>query len=189
MKIDPTSSAIVVVDMQRDFCDASGRLFVPGARRIVPRIKDLISSSRKHNIPIIFTQDWHMPDDPEFDAWGEHCVMDTEGAEVIEELRGEGYLIRKRRYSAFFGADLDLFLRERNTKTLVIAGVVTNICVLHTAADATLQGYNVIVPSDCVAARDDYDQEYAMHHISSVFKGKIISSGEIEWKNQIDPPL
>jgi nicotinamidase/pyrazinamidase len=56
-------------------------------------------------------------------------------------------------------------------------GVVTNICVLHTAIDAALRGYELIVPEDCVAALSDYEQDYGVWHIKSVLKGTITRSG------------
>ncbi|MBA7544586.1 hypothetical protein ES705_36947 [subsurface metagenome] len=62
---------------------------------------------------------------------------------------------------------------------MILAGVVTNICVLHTAIDASLRGYETIVPEDCVAALSDYEQEYGLRHIKSVLKGTITSSGNI----------
>lgn len=181
-KLDPKTTAIIVVDMQRDFCLEEGALFVgEGVKEIIPNIRSLINEAKKHGTLVVFTQDWHTPDDPEFDNWGKHCVAGTEGVKIIDELSTEDYCVRKRRYSAFFGTDLDLFLRERNIKTLVIVGVVTNICVLHTAGDASSLGYEIILPKDCVLALSDYDQEYALHHISFLFMGKVILLKELEF--------
>lgn len=187
--LDPKTTAIIVVDMQRDFCHKDGSLFIgEDVKKIIPEIKSLINKAKTHNAPVVFTQDWHTPDDPEFDNWEKHCVLGTEGVKIIEDLFNESkeyYAVRKRRYSAFFGTDLDLYLRERNIKTLVISGVVTNICVLHTAGDAASLGYGIIIPKDCVLALNNYDQKYGLHHISFLFKGKIILQNELNFGEKL----
>ncbi|MHC1566982.1 MAG: cysteine hydrolase family protein [Candidatus Syntropharchaeia archaeon] len=175
-------SALIVVDMQKDFCHEDGRLYVgESVKKIIPNIRFLIEKAKEKEIPIVFTQDWHRRDDREFDVWGEHCIEGTEGAEIIDEVKTEGYVVRKRRYSAFFGTDLDLCLRENKIETLVICGVVTNICVLHTAGDAVLRGYKVVIPKDCVAALRDYDQEYGLYHMDFLFKALITDSDKINF--------
>ena len=100
---------------------------------------------------IVFAQDWHSHDDNEFEIWGQHCVRETQGAEEIDEflpLVKEAHVIRKQKYSAFFGTDLDAHLKEKGIRLLIIVGVATNICVMHTAIDATHRGYELIVPFD-----------------------------------------
>jgi nicotinamidase-related amidase len=178
--LNPEDSALIVVDMQEDFCYANGALFVGGAvETIIPRIRGLIEKARRKKVQVIFTQDWHSPDDDEFDIWGRHCVRDTEGAEIIDEFLpflNEAFVVKKQRYSAFFGTDLDAHLQEQGIRTVILVGVVTNICVLHTAIDASLRGYEPVVPEDCVASVNSYGQEYGLRHIKSVLKGAITDS-------------
>ena len=171
--------ALIVVDMQKDFCYKDGALYVNGVERIFEPTRKVIEAARK-SMPIIFTQDWHREDDSEFKIWPKHCIMNTRGAEIIDELnpRKEDYFIKKRRYSAFYCTDLDLLLRELNVKRLYICGVVTNICVLHTAGDAVLRGYDVTILRDCTAALSDYEYEYGIRHMKNVFKAEIIDSEE-----------
>jgi len=170
-------SALIVVDMQKDFCYPEGRLFGGNhlSKIFVPNSKAVESARGK--MPVIFTQDWHRKDDPEFAIWPEHCIANTEGAEIINELevKDEDYIVRKRRYSAFFGTDLDLTLRELGVDKLYLTGVLTNICVLHTAGDAVLRGYKVAVIKDCTAALNDYDYQYALKHMENVFNAEIIT--------------
>ncbi len=168
-------SAFIVVDMQKDFCYPDGKLY--GGDHIADifePISKAIEGAREKMV-IVFTQDWHRKDDPEFKIWPEHCLAGSEGAEIIDELevKEEDYIIRKRRYSAFFGTDLDLTLRELGIKKLYISGVLTNICVLHTAGDAVLRGYEVAVLKDCTAALNEYDYEYALRHMENVFRAEI----------------
>jgi nicotinamidase-related amidase len=171
--------ALVVVDMQKDFCYRDGRLYINGAEKIFDSTAEVVKVARGR-MPVIFTQDWHREDDVEFKIWPKHCIMNTTGAEVIDELdiKEEDYFIKKRRYSAFFGTDLDLLLRELGIKTIYICGVATNICVLHTAGDAVLRGYDVKILRDCTAALSDYEYEYGLRHMEKVFMADLITSGD-----------
>jgi len=169
--------ALIVVDMQKDFCYKNGALYIQGAEEIFDTTSKVVKKARGI-IPVIFTQDWHREDDEEFRIWPRHCIAGSEGAEIIEELgpTQKDYFVRKRRYSAFFGTDLDLLLRELRVLDVFVCGVATNICVLHTAGDAAIRGYRVSVIRDCTKAPSDYDYEYALKHMKEVFNAKIISS-------------
>jgi nicotinamidase-related amidase len=171
--------ALVVVDMQKDFCYKNGALYIQGAEEIFETTREAVKKARGR-IPVIFTQDWHREDDGEFKIWPKHCIAGSEGAEIIDELEAtqKDYLVRKRRYSAFFGTDLDLLLRELKVLEVFVCGVATNICVLHTAGDAAIRGYRVSVLQDCTKALNDYDYEYALRHMKNVFNANIISSKE-----------
>jgi|Deesub1362A_J573_1020465.scaffolds.fasta_scaffold00619_14 nicotinamidase-related amidase len=177
------STAVIVVDMQKDFCYPDGSLFAgEHVKEIFSPLRDFIARARKQSL-VIFTQDWHRKDDPEFKIWPSHCIMGTEGAEVIDELeaRETDYFIRKRRYSAFFSTDLDLVLRENGCRNIVLSGVLTNICVLHTAADAVSRGYEVWLLKDCTKALADYDYEYAINHMENVLNVKITDSSKFSF--------
>jgi nicotinamidase-related amidase len=173
--------ALIAVDMQKDFCYKNGALYIQGAEEIFESMEKVVRIARG-KIPVIFTQDWHREDDEEFRIWPRHCIADTEGAEIIEELEPtrRDYFVRKRRYSAFFGTDLDLLLRELKVLEVFVCGVATNICVLHTAGDAAIRGYRVSVLRDCTKALTDYDYEYALRHMKNVFNANIISSEEFD---------
>lgn len=171
--------ALLVVDMQKDFCYRSGSLYIQGVESIFEATRKVVKDARR-KMPVIFTQDWHREDDEEFKIWPKHCIMNKEGAEIIDELepKPEDYFIRKRRYSAFFGTDLDLLLRELKVEDVYICGVATNICVLHTAGDAAIRGYRVSIIKDCTKALSDYDYEYALKHMKNVFNAGIMTSEE-----------
>jgi nicotinamidase/pyrazinamidase len=179
----PEECALIVEDMQKDFCNEDGALFIGDrVNEIIARISRLIERAIGKKVHLIFAQDWHSPDDDEFEIWGQHCVRETPGAEVIDvfaPLLKEAHIIRKQRYSDFFGTDLDAHLKEKGIRILIIVGVATNICVMHTAIDATHRGYELIVPADCVAAFSDHEHEYGLLHIKTILKGTITSSGDI----------
>ena len=171
---------LLVIDMQKDFCYQNGTLYIGDhVKQIFEPLSGVINKARS-KIPIIFTQDWHRRDDPEFKIWKPHCIAGSEGAEIIDELnpKDEDYFIKKRRYTAFFGTDLDLLLRELNVKKIYLSGVVTSVCVLHTAADAFMRGYTLALLKDCTAGLTNYDYEYAIKHMKNVLKAEIITSEE-----------
>ncbi|MFP3297336.1 MAG: isochorismatase family cysteine hydrolase [Vulcanisaeta sp.] len=183
--LDPSKTAVVVVDMQNDFVKPNGKLYVPTAQATVPAIRKLLEKARDANVPIIYTQDWHFKNDPEFRIWGEHCVMNTWGAEIIDELKpmSDDILIRKRRYDAFFGTDLDYVLRHVvHANTLVIVGTVANICVLHTAGSAALNWYNVVVPIDGISALDEFDYYAALRQVTFLYKGILTKVDSIRFR-------
>ena len=173
---------LVVVDMQKDFCYENGALYIgEHVRRIFDPLRRVIEGAREREIPIVFTQDWHREDDAEFKIWPKHCIAGSEGAEIIDELdpRPGDIYVKKRRYSAFFGTDLDLTLRELVANGLIVAGVVTNICVLHTVADAVMRGYEVTVLEDCTTALNERDHEYGIEHMKNVLRAEILRSDEL----------
>ncbi len=170
--------ALLVIDMQKDFCYENGALYIGDhVKKIFDPMRKVIKYLRD-KIPVIFTQDWHRENDTEFNIWPKHCIQNTWGAEIVDELdpSEEDYFVRKRRYSAFFGTDLDLILNELKVDELIVCGVVTNICVLHTVADAVMRGYKVKVLKDCTTALTQYDYDYGMKHMQDVLNAEIISS-------------
>jgi len=111
--------------------------------------------------------------------------MNTWGAEIIDELKPmpDDILIRKRRYDAFFGTDLDYVLRHVvHADTLVIVGTVANICVLHTAGSAALNWYNVVVPIDGISALDEFDYYAALRQVTFLYKGILTKVDSIRFR-------
>jgi nicotinamidase-related amidase len=184
--LDPRVTALIVVDMQVDFVSPKGKLFVPGAQKTIPAIRHLIAKARKARVPVIFTQDWHRVDDPEFSIWPSHAVEGTRGAQVAPGLKplAKDHFIRKRTYDAFFSTDLDLLLRQKNIQNLVISGTVSNICVLHTAGSARLRGYEITVAADAISSLTPFDQASAFRQISFIYQGKITNSQGVIFKKK-----
>ena len=183
VKLDPRVTGLVVGDMQVDFVSPKGKLCVPEARKTIPNILHLISEARKANCPIFFVQDWHRSDDPEFSLWPLHAVAGTPGAKVVPQLKPlpVDYFIHKKTYDPFFATELDLILRQKAIRTLVITGTVANICVLHTVGSAYLRGYEVVVPEDAISSLIPFDQAAALRQISFVYQGKVTRSSGIKF--------
>lgn len=174
--------AILIVDMLNDFCKEGGSMVLKEGAEIYDSIAALIAAGREHGCPIIYVNDCHRPGkyDREFDKRTPHCIDGTWGAEVISELAPleEDYCIKKRRFSGFFQTDLDLVLRELDVRTVVVTGVVTNICVRSTCHDAFFLGYNVVVPEDCVRATGPREQESTLWDIKTQY-GAVTTSNQV----------
>lgn len=169
--------ALLVIDMLKDFIDEGGALETgPAGRDIIPFIQEKIREFRKSGYPIFYICDNHEVDDKEFDMFPAHCVKGTEGSKIIDELEVlvEDKVIKKRRYSAFYGTDLDLSLRENGVDELYLVGVCTNICVLYTAADARNISYQVSVFRNGVASFNAEAHGFALREMESTLGCKII---------------
>lgn len=184
LSVDARQTALIILDMQVDFVDPEGKLSVPEARKTVPAIRRMIEKARGAGIPVIFTQDWHRSDDPEFSIWPEHTVEGSPGAEIVAELspREKDFFIRKRTYDPFFSTDLDLLLRQKEIHRLVITGTMANVCVLHTAGSGHLLGYESIIPMDAVSALTPFDLQAALRQISFLYQGKITTSTGLKFE-------
>jgi nicotinamidase-related amidase len=168
--------ALLVIDMLKDFVYEEGALPVHSARKIIEPINRKIAEFRSRGEPVFFICDAHSKEDEEFEVWGEHAVDGTWGAEIIDELdkREEDVVIKKKRFSAFYGTNLEEELRKRGIEEVVLTGVLTNICVLHTAADAAMRGFRVVVPRDCVAAIDEQAERWALMHMAEVLGAEVV---------------
>lgn len=169
--------ALLVIDMLEDFISKEGALSTgPAGEEIIGFIKEKTEEFRKDGHKIIYICDNHEIDDKEFDMFPAHCVAKTEGSEIIKDLdvRKDDKIIKKRRYSSFYGTDLDLYLRENNIKEISLVGVCTNICVLYTAADARNISYEVNIYKDGVASFDEEAHKFALSQAESVLGCRIL---------------
>jgi len=171
------SNVVLVVDMLIGFMEPGKNLYCGDeARQIIPNIKRLIESEQAAGSSIIFIADTHHPDDLEFEMFPVHCVRGTEECEVIPELADYVTVtLRKRRYSAFYETDLEKRLKTLNPEKIILVGVCTDICVMHTTADARNRDYAVEVPIDCVASFDPDAHRNALDHMEKILGAKLTS--------------
>jgi len=145
--IDPAKTAMIVVDMQNDFVAAGAPMETPAARAMVPKLAEALKICRDAAIRVIFTAHVHRRDGCDmglFDdmhppiANRDALVDGTPGVDIYSELApapGE-HVIKKHRYSGFFGTDLDIILREWGIDTVIVSGTTTENCCHATARDA-----------------------------------------------------
>lgn len=172
----PATTALLVIDMERDFVDAGAVQETPGGRAIIPQINRLIGWARRHGLPVIFTQEMHRSDHSDYGIELEydpvHCLEESPGCELVEglDVRPEDRRIRaKRRYDSFLGTDLDLLLRGLGVRNLVCCGVTTHVCVMSTVYTARNLDYRVVVPHDAVAGVSPAHHAAALLCMSDVF--------------------
>jgi len=175
------ADAVLVVDMLRGFLEEGCALYCgEQTRKIIPDIQKLLEAEIGRGSKIFFICDSHDPDDLEFKMFPPHCISGTPEVEVIPELsKFPGEIIRKKRYSAFFKTQLEEKLKQLKPDKLIVCGVLTDICVLHTIADARNRDYDIEVPVNCVAALDEKTQQFALEHIEKVLGAKLTRFKEV----------
>lgn len=153
-------TALLIIDMQADIF-AGGPLPVVGADAVLPRAKQVLAAARWRKLPIIHSQEVHRKEQVDFGreldgAEPLHCLETWSGTGFHPELSpldGE-FTIVKRRYSCFFGTDLEILLKGLHIETLILMGALTNVCVHYTALDAHQRDYHFHVIEDCCIGSD-----------------------------------
>lgn len=158
LKVDK-KSALMVVDVQRDFCPG-GALPVPDGDKVIPVLNGYIEKFQGVRSPIYATRDWHPPNHMSFKArggeWPLHCVQNTEGAEFHPDLKlpektrivSKASDPNKEAYSGFDGTDLEKELRKRGIEKVFVGGLATDYCVRSTVLDALKLGFETILLED-----------------------------------------
>ncbi len=172
------SNVVLVIDMVKGFLEPGHNLYCGDeSREIIPRVHGLLARERAAGSEILFISDHHDPDDLEFQIFPVHCVKGTEEPHVIPELSefmtGDN-VIPKNRYSGFFNTDLEARLAAGTPDKIIICGVCTDICVLHTASDARNRDYAVEVPSDCVASFNPEAHKWALSHLKDILGASVL---------------
>ncbi len=167
---------VLVIDMLRGFLEEGYPLYCGArARSIIPNIQKLLAQETRSGSRIFYVCDQHTPDDPEFKMFPRHCIQGTSEAEIIPELsQYPGEVVPKKTFSGFHDTPLERKLKALKPETLVMCGVCTDICVLHTVADARARGYDVEVPVGCVASFDEKAHFFALEHMEKVLGAKLI---------------
>ena len=181
MNIDKNASALLVIDA----IEAAGAdaVYDPDAATAAYRgaLARAVAACHAAGVPVIFCNDAHVRGiDRELALWGEHGIAGE--SRIFPEIEvGEGDLVvPKRRYSGFFQTDLDLTLRELGVKTVIAVGADTNICVLHTLADAYFNNYASVVVTDATMTFLCGTQEGALEHCEKCYGSQLVTVAELE---------
>ncbi|MCL5958527.1 MAG: cysteine hydrolase [Chloroflexi bacterium] len=193
-KVRPEHTALIVVDVQNDFCHSDGA----GGRRgkdmrpiqaMVPRLVDFIAKARENGVPIIFIRTSHGAW-TDSEVWRERakdvsiqeipiCAGESWGTEFyLVEPRPEDKIVWKHRYSAFYCTDLDVVLRARGIKTVLTTGVTTNTCVETTSRDAFQRDYYVVLVENCCGTSNPEDHQATLRNIGNNF-GVVATADEV----------
>jgi nicotinamidase-related amidase len=203
-RVDPATTALVVIDVQNDFAlpqGACGRVGddISPVAPMVERLNGLIEAAREASALIVFVRTIY--DEPVLSpSLSEQyvrrgypnsiCLSGTPGAAFYggigpRENAANEVLVTKHRYSAFWGSSIDLVLRTNGVRTLILTGIATEVCVESTARDAFFRDYQVVVPSDCVGCYSPARQDASLVVIARSF-GVVTTASEIKdsWKTK-----
>lgn len=201
-RYDPSHTALVIIDVQNDFCSSAGSLArlgfdVSAAKRMIPGLRELVDVSRRVGLPIIFVKTLHdestdsppwlgrVGDGPGTERTGLTCRTGTWGSEFFEIQPGpKEPVVTKNRFSAFVGTNLDLLLRTRGIRSLLLAGVTTETCVESTLRDGLFLEYYVSLVEDCAASYNQDAHSASVDAVANNF-GTVVRSGQLLdfWQN------
>jgi ureidoacrylate peracid hydrolase len=198
--VDPAKTALVVIDVQNDFCHPDGSagqagLDTSAPLAAIPRIQRLIAAARNAGTRVILVQTIHT-DETDSEAWlgrrepgRKNCRLGTWGAEftTLSPLPAEPVVV-KHRYSAFINTRLDSILRTWKIENVITTGVSTNVCVESTARHGYMLDYFIVFPHDCSGAYNAAAHEAALENVRLHF-GRVVSSEEIIAAWDVAPAL
>ncbi len=171
-------SVIIAVDPTKGFC-VKGAIVDKGIMKYVPNMVDLVQRKKRFGYKMIVVADNHKSDDLEFQRFPEHCKIGTEETEVIVELMNfVDYYVPKTRYSGFYGTNLAEILKKEKPKEVIVIGAWTDICVMFTIADLCNRDYSVVVPKDCIKARDMEKTKMCLDIIENTLGAKLVETQE-----------
>lgn len=182
MRIDPAACALIVVDMVNAYLRPGGEMPVAEPAPVLAAVERLVDVCRSRGGSVVWVRPGHTESaDGLFRKRIPHAIGETEGAQVHDSLviRPTDKLIKKRRYSSFFGTDLDLYLREHGVGSVIVCGVALNICVRSTVQDAFFYGYDVFVVEDACQATGRREHESSIYDIETHF-GTVLSVDEVQ---------
>jgi len=189
MKLEERSALLVIDIQQEDFKELPENEEEAAQNKkweCIRNGKRVLDAFRERKLPVIQIKEVHRKDMVDFGreldgAEGIHCMEDfpyTDYAKLTYPIDGE-YLITKRRYSAFFGTDLEILLKGLHVDTLYFIGGLTDVCIHYTAVDAHQHDYHIKVVTDAVAGSSKEAHEYALKAIKYLQRDALITTAEI----------
>jgi nicotinamidase-related amidase len=169
--------ALIIVDMLNDFLDPKGVLYCGDASRgIIPFVQQRLQAYRTANDTVIYLRDAHDKNDKEFEKFPPHCVAGTWGSDFLPEIKPNASetVLAKKRFSGFFGTDLENILHRQGIEQAEVVGVCTSICVMDTVGGLANRDYAIVVPIKGVADFDQAMHEVALKRMQQLYGAKVI---------------
>jgi len=177
--------ALLIIDMVNDFRFEDGKKLYRNTIKIAERVAGLRDRAQKAKVPVIFINDNFGKWNRDFGGFVEAISeASEEGREMTNILAPEGddYFILKPQRSAFYATPLDVLLESMEAERLIITGITTDICVMFTAHDAHMRGFDVVIPKDCVAAVQASFHNQAVKFMERVADAKIVTGADVRFK-------
>jgi nicotinamidase-related amidase len=178
------ATALLLIDLINAFDYEGGEAMRAATLKIVPAVARLARSARAAEVPVIYANDNFGKWRSDFRELVERLsAADHPAHEVVRPLipGPDDYFILKPRHSAFYGTPLELFLHDLDVKRLVLAGIAADSCVLMTACDAHVRGFDVHVPADCVASPDQDDARQALELLARTASADLAHGERVAW--------
>lgn len=184
--LDPERTALLVIDMQNIFVREGAPIHAAGAAEIVPPINRLVGGFRELELPIIWTAWCQRPDGSNMGRntafWRGIAPLDPDGdlAQIHPSLdySEDDILLRKPKYSSFWGTDLEPILNTYGIESLVLAGIATDVCVGQTMVEAYHRDYNCAIVADGTATTTPFQEETLWVHEN--YWGRVLTAEEVE---------
>jgi nicotinamidase-related amidase len=176
------TTALLLVDVVNDFEFDGAERMLPGALRAARRIAGLKQRTAARGIPAVYANDNYGRWRSDFAEQVRRCLEEgVRGRPLVEMLRPgpRDYFVLKPLHSAFYGTPLHILLRNLKVTRLIVTGFATDNCVLFTASDAYLRGFELVVPRDCVAAETGTRSRLALSHMRRVLKARTVLSSRL----------
>lgn len=185
------NAVLIVVDIQGGTGTVAlgdgGIPHMGGAAERRPRVRGTIDLARQAGVPVVWIQEVHKRSlvdiGRELDgAEGPHCLEGDDGTDIAAWLdpQPEEFVIRKRRYSAFFGTELEIVLKAYKADTVMLVGGLTDVCIHYTAVDAHQHDYHVRVLSDCVGGSSDRAHEASLEAIAYLQRDALVTAEQVQ---------
>ena len=175
--------ALLLIDVISDFEFEGGEKLFENALPAAENIRRLKERAAKAGIPVIYINDNFGNWRDDFQKTVRYCSKDgARGKQIVELLKpkADDYFVLKPKHSAFYSTTLDLLLEELEAKKLILTGFSTDICVLFTANDAYMRGYEIFVPRDATATIEDEDRRHTLDYVERVLKADTRRADQIE---------
>ena len=180
---DRSDTALLMIDWINDFDFDGGEDLLRHAGPAARVAEGLADRCRRAGVPVIYANDNFGRWQSEFGQVLDRCQSEgCRGRDLVRRLapRADDYSVLKPAHSAFFGTSLELLLRELGTRRLILSGVAGDICVLFTASDAFMRGFEVVVPRDAVASESRESNDHALRQIARACKAQTPAAAEVE---------
>ena len=187
-------SALLVIDIQQeDFKEMNDNNLHEARWDCIRNARRVLDVFREKKLPVIQVKEVHRADMVDFGreldgSEGIHCMENspyTDYAKLTYPIKGE-YLISKRRYSAFFGTDLEILLKGLQVDTLYLIGGLTDVCIHYTAVDAHQHDYHIKVVTDAVAGSSGEAHSYALKAIRYLQRDALITTADITQESSLN---
>jgi nicotinamidase-related amidase len=182
---DKSSVALLLIDVINDLDFPEAEQLLPHALPMARQIAALKRRAKNEKVPVIYVNDNFGRWRSDFNAQVEHCLRDdVRGKPIVELLRPDqdDYFVLKPKHSGFFSTTLDTLLEYLGVKTVVLAGIAANICVLFTANDAYMRDFHLVVPGDCVASNTADENRYALEQMQKVLKADTRPAADLSFQ-------